>query len=178
MRFTFSLLLALSSLALFSCEKSSPTNIATVYRHQVFNYSFNRGQVRGKPAYYKQRSGLDSMWARLTLDEMPLQQTRIEVALYNAPEGTGFPVNVRQVDTTYWGYDYAPDAAVFSTVMAGKGLGSMTVDTFLSLYSYDYLITKYDGYFVVQDPITPDTTSRQIDTFSSAVFPVFGTFAR
>lgn len=177
MRFTFSLLLALFSLALFSCEKEEPTNVAKVYRHQVYNYSFNKGQVRNKPQYYNQRVKLDSMWARLILDELPLQETRIAVELYNAPEGTDFPVNVRRVDSTYWGYEYAPDVSVFSRVMTGKGLGSVTVDTSRSLYDFDYLTKMYDGYFVVQDPITPDTTLG-LDTFSPAVFPIFGTFAR
>ena len=74
-------------------------------------------------------------------------------------------------------YETEFDADVFAKNMAGNGKGGMVKDSVRSRYSFDYLTTKYDGYFVVKDPIAPDT-SLNIDTFTSAIFPVFGTFAR
>lgn len=177
MRFTALALLGVLSVLAFSCKKDDATDSAKVYRRQVYNYRFNSGQVVGKPAYYNRRVRLDSMRAMMVLEEKPYNQTLITVSLYNAPGGQVFPVGVRRVDTTYWGYADDFDARVFAKQMAGKGPGSVLTDSVRSRYSFDYLTKEYDGYFIVQDVIAPDTTYR-IDTTSSAVFPVFGTFAR
>ncbi len=177
MRFPFIALLGILSVLAFSCKKDDSADSAKVYRRQVYNYRFNSGQVLGKPAYYNRRVRLDSMRAMVVLEEQPYNQTLITVSLYNAPGGQVFPVGVRRVDSTYWGYADAFDVSVFAKKMTGKGLNSVVSDSNRSRYSYDFLTKEYDGYFLVKDVIAPDT-ALHIDTTSSAVFPIFGTFAR
>ena len=177
MRLTVIALLGVLSILAFSCKKDDPTDVAKVYRRQVYTYQFNSGQVIGKPAYYNRRVRLDSMRATVVLQEQPLNQTLITVTLFNGPGGAVFPVGVHRVDSSYWGYSAGPDARVFAKQMATKGLGSAVTDSFRSRYSFDFLTEEYNGFFTVKDPVAPDPEYR-IDTTSSAVFPVFGTFAR
>lgn len=177
MRLTVIALLGVLSLGAFSCKKDDPTEAAQVYRRQVYSYRFNSGQFVGKPPYYNKRVRLDSMRARVVLEERPEEKTLIIVSLYNAPEGQVFPVGVRRLDSTYWGYAANFDADVFSKEMGGKGLGSVITDSMQSPYSYDFLLNKYNGYFIVKDPVAPDP-SFNLDTTSPALFPIFGTFAR
>lgn len=177
MRFTLSTLLAVLSVLAFSCKKDDPIDSGKVYRRQVYNYSFNKGQVVGKQAYYNRRTRLDSMRATVVLEEQPYDKTMIIVSLFNAPVRTAFPVGILQADTGSYGYETDFDPNLFARNMTGTGPGSVITDSARSRYSFDYLTTKYDGYFVVKDPIAPDT-ALHIDTFTSAMFPVFGTFAR
>ncbi|RYD51481.1 MAG: hypothetical protein EOP52_10850 [Sphingobacteriales bacterium] len=178
MRLSSLALLAALPVCLFSCTKDDVTESAPVYRHQVYNYSFNRGQVAGKPLYYNRRLRLDSMRAVLILDEKPDTATLITISLFNAPANETFPVGIHLAeDTARWGYRRTADSAIFARTMGGNGQGSVVTDTFRTRFSFDYLTKNYRGWLIVKDPVLPDTTLN-IDTSSPAIFPVFGTFAR
>ncbi len=145
----------------------------TSFDSQVFNYSFNQGQLSDDFAY----SGTHptNLGASIQVDELADNKSRITIRLMNSIDGETYPTHAHDMadpSTTPNGtpYNETPNADVFAGGIEGNG--GMTGLSNITEMSYSDITAQYEGFFVVHDPLQP------VDTADPTTYVVLGVFAR
>lgn len=175
---TKTLLVSLAFLA-FSCSKdedTTPTSTGgttSTMSSATYDYEFNNGQVVSSAAY--SGSHKDNLSASIKVDETGDNTAKITVTLTNTVDGEMYHIHAHDAAdpaTTPNGtpYNESPNSDVFTQHVMGNG-GSVEVEQNIS-FSYSYVTSTYDGFFVVHDPL------QSISTTDISTYLVVGTFAR
>lgn len=171
---TISLALAATALVFSTaCSKDDDDKMdAPAMRSTTFTYAFNTGQVGAGTAYSGQHDG--NLTAMLKLDELSTG-TKVTVTLMNTVSGEMYPVHVHDAAdpaTTPNGtpYNESPNGGILVGMVMGNG-GNATY-TQNSSMDYDDLLTSYNGFLVVHDPL------QQISTTNLTTYLIVGAFAR
>lgn len=156
-----------------SCSKDDDDNgnNGTSMKSESYMYAFNNGQVGEGTAY----SGPHSRNLTATLE---IKETSsgadVVVTLTNTVNGEMYMVHAHDAadpSTTPNGtpYDETPNGEVLSAMVDGNG-GTVTY-TFKSERPYDWIISDYEGFFVVHDPLQSLSTT---DLTTYLVVGIFG----
>ena len=145
----------------------------SVLRSQEFVYQVHNGQIVPSAPYTGSHNS--TLRANLRLDELENGNTMITVELGNTINGETYHIHAHDSAdpaTTPNGTPYmeSPNANIFAKAIQGNGATiSISQETTSSL---DDLITSYNGFFVVHDPL------QDINTADISTFLVVGSFAR
>lgn len=161
-----------------SCKKDDdepmdPTPSNPSMMSVTYNYEFNNGQVVSAAAYDGMHS--DALTASMQIDELSSTQTKITVTLTNTVSGATYHVHSHDAAdpaTTPNGtpYNETPNAAVFVKMATGNG-GTISLSQTIDM-SYNDLISNYNGFLVVHDPL------QAMSTVDISTYLVVGAFAR
>ncbi len=172
------LLTGLLFVGLQSCDKdddddtsSQPANMAKM--SSSYDYEFNNGQVVAAAAYRGQHS--DDLMANIRVDENSSTTSTITVTLMNTLDGETYHIHAHDAAdpaTTPNGtpYNEAPNTSVFTKMTTGNG-GTVQVSQSVNM-SYNDVISSYDGFLVVHDPL------QSVSTTDISTYVVVGSFAR
>ncbi|KEO74754.1 hypothetical protein EL17_03500 [Anditalea andensis] len=153
------LLMALACMIIVSsCNKEDDE---PMLRSQVFEYSFNDGQLVGPATSYVGEHPRN-LSARMEVMEMPNGMAKIMVTLNNTMAGQMYMIHAHDMadpDTTPNGtpYNETPNANVLSEMVTPQGTTAMVEH--LTMLTYDQLLQEYDGFLVVHDPTQPLSTT-------------------
>jgi len=138
-----------------------------------FDYSLHNGQVVPSAPY----NGIHSndVTATLKLDELENGKTNITVTIQNTIEGVTYHTHAHDAadaSSTPNGtpYNESPNTMLFAQAINGTG-GTVTASQEASM-SYNELISTYEGFFVIHDPL------QAISTVDIGTFLVVGSFSR
>lgn len=146
---------------------------ATGYQSSTFSYDFNTGQVAEAFAYAGMHA--DNLSAEIQVDELAENKSRVVVRIMNTLDGEMYHTHAHDMAdpaTTPNGtpYDEMPNADVFAAPIMGNGgtSGAATIST----KTYGDIISTYDGFFVVHDPL------QALSTTDPTTYVLLGVFAR
>lgn len=142
-------------------------------RSASYMYEFNNGQVVPAAAYDGNHP--DNFMAELTVTELSSTMVEISLELMNTLDGETYHVHAHDAAdpaTTPNGtpYNESPNGDVFIQMIQGNG-GTAEASQTVSL-SFDDIVTDYEGFFVVHDPL------QAVNTADISTYIVVGSFAR
>jgi len=139
----------------------------------TFNYTIHNGQTVASAPY----DGIhpNDFTASMKVDEMENGNTMITVTLNNTISGATYNMHAHDAEdasTTPNGtpYNESPNADIFAQPLVGNGNTVMVSQE--ALISYDDLVSDYEGFFVIHDPL------RAVSTVNIGTYLVVGSFAR
>jgi len=146
---------------------------ATNYMRSEFMYDFNTGQVAPQFAYGGMHAS--SLMGKLILQQLGNGMSRVTVYLMNSMNSQMYMVHAHDAanpSETPNGtpYDESPNGDVCSIMIMGNGGSARS--TQMSSMSVSDLMTVYNGFFVVHDPLQP------ISTTDPTTYVLLGLFAR
>lgn len=160
-----------------SCKKDKDEDDSMdqnqILKSSTIMYEFNNGQTVSEAPYKGNHS--DKLTASMELMEMANGQTEIKITLMNTVDGEMYHIHAHDAadaSTTPNGtpYNETPNSKVFTKMVEGNG-GEVMISQMAEI-NYDDLISTYDGFFVVHDPL------QTISTTDLTTYLVLGKFAR
>jgi len=144
-----------------------------MYKSKEFTYDFNTGQL--VPSYAYSGSHMNNLSAKLKVQEVAGDMSRVTVTLMNSINGEMYMVHAHDVAgpmSTPNGtpYNEAPNSDVCTLMIMGNGGSNWKSQ--LSTKSYAELTMTYEAFFVVHDPLQPITTT------DPTTYVILGSFAR
>ncbi len=138
-----------------------------------YDYSFNTGQIAATFAYAGTHA--DDLGATIEVKELEAGGSEITVTLKNTMDGETYNTHAHDVadaTTTPNGTPYieTPNSNVFANAIIGTGGDASATTT--STLSYTEIITNYEGFLVVHDPL------QDITTTDPTTYVILGSFAR
>jgi hypothetical protein len=139
----------------------------------TYQYQIHNGQVVPTAPYSGGHKS--NLKVELKLDEMKSGNTNITVSIQNTMDGQTYHIHAHDSadpssTPNATPYIETPNGDIFVQSLMGNG-GSVSV-TQESIVSFDELITDYEGFFVIHDPL------QAISTIDISTFLVVGSFAR
>lgn len=173
------LLVLASSLALAaSCKKDDEdpmegTASMPMDQSSTFDYKFNNGQVAMGTHYNGMHK--NDLTATMVVDQLASGEAKISVTLTNTVDGEMYMIHAHDAadpSTTpnETPYNETPNSSVLTQMVTGNG-GTVSVEQTTSM-SYDEIVTTYNGFFVVHDPL------EAINIADISTYLIVGTFAR
>ena len=164
------LLLLMCSLLLTSCGDDDAT---PDLGETEIAYAFHNGQTVATAPYAGTHK--DDFSADMMLEEMENGNTMITVTLMNTVDGQTYNIHAHDAadpTTTPNGtpYNETPNGDVFAGSVIGNG-GTVELSQQATM-SYDALLTTYDAFFVIHDPL------QDLSTTDISTYLVVGAFAR
>ena len=152
-------------------EKMDPVTPAA--KSSSYNYEFNNGQVVSSAAY--DGTHKDDLTATIKVEETASGKAKITVMLNNTMNGEIYRIHSHDAadpTTTPNGtpYNETPNGDVFAQMVTGNGNTVSVSQT--STMNYDALISTYDAFFVVHDPL------QALSTVDISTYLFVGKFAR
>jgi hypothetical protein len=143
------------------------------YMRSEFMYDFNTGQIAPQFAYMGAHAS--NLMGKLILQQLGNGMSRVSVYLMNSINGEMYMVHAHDSAdpaTTPNGtpYDESPNSNVCSLMIMGNG-GTARA-TQMSSMSVSDLLSVYNGFFVVHDPLQP------LSTTDPTTYVLLGLFAR
>jgi len=174
LKMTMALLLVIP-MALTSCKKEDTEvdPITPAAKSMTYNYEFNNGQVVASAAY--DGTHKDDMTAKIKVEENSDGKANITVTLNNTINGETYRIHSHDAAdpaTTPNGtpYNETPNSDVFAQMVTGNGASVSISQT--STMTYSQIISSYDAFFVVHDPL------QAISTTDISTYLFVGAFAR
>lgn len=159
--------------ALLSCEKGGNTEEADQELSR-YSYRLNNGEAKAGTAYRGQHS--TDFSARLEVKEAANGKLLLQVTLHNTRAGETYLVHAHDAADsaqTPQGLPYReePNTDLLALQIQGNG-GTISQSQETAAYSYEEIVSDYQGFLIVHDPLQPVA----IADWSS--FLSLGTFAR
>lgn len=173
----WAVVLAVTSLFVFTgCDNdSSPVDPGFEDPEMdTFGYAFNEGQLLGDPDTAYRGTHDRTLSAEISVEEMDDGNAAVTVVLENTISGEAYPVHVHDMadpSTTpnNTPYNETPNGDVFAQVLEGTG-GSVSATNETDI-AYQEIVSDYEAFFVVHDPLQDLST---VDLTTYLILGVFG----
>lgn len=157
-------------LLVFSCTKEEEKG---PLKSKTYEYEFHNGQTVSTAPYLGIH--LSNLSASIKLVELENGNTNITVTIKNSMNGQTYHTHAHDAadpSSTPNGtpYNESPNSDIFAQAIQGNG-GEVSV-TQEAKVPYNELISSYEGFFVVHDPL------QEISTTNISSYLVVGSFAR
>lgn len=165
---------AVFSLSLFTACGDDPVSSVEDLQSETFTYAFNEGQALNNNDTAYRGDHQRNLSASILIEELDNGNAEVTVTLQNTVSGENYPVHVHDAadpNTTPNGtpYNETPNGNIFAAAITGNG-GTVSA-TSESTLSYSELISNYQGFFVVHDPL------QDLSTTDLKTYLVLGVFA-
>lgn len=145
---------------------------ATGYSSMMYAYDFNTGQI--DPSFAYSGTHATTLNGMLKVQELADGTSRVSVMLNNTMNGEMYMVHAHDAaDPTMTPngtpYNETPNTGLCTLMISGNG--SMAGASQMSMMSANDIMTTYQGFFVVHDPL------QAIDTTDPTTYVMLGLFA-